>query len=323
MQKDVDTADAHRAPGMQPHPIDWAQRFHAVTQTAVQAQLVHRGFRPLWVNAAFADLFRFASVAEVLSCACLLDLFDPGACADARDWPRRCGGPMYGRRLLCRRGGARFPADLYSRLVVWDGADAASICIVDASHEEATLSQLATSAPDDWRCPSVRPTWNAEQRWVAGHPLQVLLVEADPARRQAAATLLLSLGCRPRCAKSAAQALAALHARAFDLVVLALDLPIMDGFELSRRIRTLPTPSAGLPIAALAPRADADMREAVADAGMDACLLAPLTRRRLAETVTALTRSIEPAELDEIEQEHERDEPGDRVDCDHGFSAWI
>jgi hypothetical protein len=63
MKEDVDLSDAPYAPHPQPGSIDWAQRFLAVTQTAMHAQLVHAGFRPLWVNAPFVDLFRFDSAA--------------------------------------------------------------------------------------------------------------------------------------------------------------------------------------------------------------------------------------------------------------------
>jgi CheY-like chemotaxis protein len=284
----------------------------------MHAQLVHAGFRPLWVNAPFVDLFRFDSVAEALACASLLDLLTEHC--------ERGGGARthYGRRLLRRRDGVRFPADVYSRPVMWDGAGAAAVSILDASDDEAALADLSSAPGVAWLCMSQSGAGVGRSvRNARGRQVEILLVKKGDGAWSCVAAILHALGCRPTLARSGVQALGALAARPFDLVLLELDLPVMDGFELARRIRALPLPWARLPIAALTPRHGEDVREAVADAGMDAYIPSPVARPHLAAAIAALTRSIEAAELDEIEQEHDRDEPDDRIDGEHAVSALI
>ncbi|MBL8549680.1 MAG: response regulator [Hyphomonadaceae bacterium] len=280
--------------------INWAQRFQAVTQAPLQAQLVHRGLRPLWANSAFVDLFHFSSIADVLSCGCLTGLFDPDTDYDAR---------AFGRRLLCRRDGARFPAEIFSTPVVWDGARAAALSIRDAREEDA----VAADDADAW---IFRPP-PAPKRAHRKAARVVLVVHAWPEARRALAAELAVLGLQSDLAGTAGQALALFEARPFDLVITALDLPGEDGFALARRIRALPLPWARAPIAALVPGDGAALRDAIAAAGMDAWLGLPPSRTRLAEAISALTGSVEPAELDEIEEKDDRDEPGDRVDGHH------
>jgi len=80
---------------------------------------------------------------------------------------------------------------------------------------------------------------------------------------------------------------AALHG-AFDLVLLALDLPIMDGFAAVAALRHV---GCRAPVIALAPPADAELRDRSRAFGFDAFLLKPLDRMTLVELVARHVRA--------------------------------
>ena len=68
----------------------------------------------------------------------------------------------------------------------------------------------------------------------------VLIVDDDPAMREALCEATRDLGHDARAAASGSQALSALHARPVDAVLLDLRMPDIDGIEVLRRIRTRP-----------------------------------------------------------------------------------
>ncbi|HXZ85270.1 MAG TPA: response regulator [Myxococcota bacterium] len=80
---------------------------------------------------------------------------------------------------------------------------------------------------------------------------------------------------------------AALHG-AFDLVLLALDLPIMDGFAAVASLRHV---GCRAPVIALAPPDDGELRERSRAFGFDAFLLKPLDRMTLVELVARHVRT--------------------------------
>jgi len=100
----------------------------------------------------------------------------------------------------------------------------------------ATAEEPAAAAADE------APKTQVRRR----HPV-VLVVEDDPAERAAFARALLGSGCYVLEATNGQQALETLVANPVDLVVLDVTLPGMDGFDVTRVIKSQPTMS-GLPI---------------------------------------------------------------------------
>lgn len=122
------------------------------------------------------------------------------------------------------------------------------------------------------------------------HPAQVLVVSANPIVVHVVGKMVEQMGCRYVPVESAAQALGALSREPFDLVLTAIDLPQMDGLELTRRIRSRgPGPSSPrLPIVALG--VDTSSLDACRDAGMDGLIRRPLTERRVESSVRRALR---------------------------------
>ncbi|WP_211103603.1 response regulator [Azospirillum sp. TSA2s] len=111
--------------------------------------------------------------------------------------------------------------------------------------------------------------------------LSVLLVEDNPIGRLVAAGFFKALGHGVTTAEDGAQGLAAATDKRFDLIVMDVQMPVMDGLEASRAIRALPGEAGRVPIVALTAGTDAEDDAQCRDAGMDDCLHKPLTMDRL------------------------------------------
>ena len=109
---------------------------------------------------------------------------------------------------------------------------------------------------------------------------RVLLVEDNPVNQMVAKGMLGKLGCEVVLAAHGAEALELLGTHAVDMVLMDCNMPVMDGYEASRRIRQSGRwPS--LPIVALTANAMPDERERCRAAGMDDYLAKPFRREEL------------------------------------------
>jgi CheY-like chemotaxis protein len=122
----------------------------------------------------------------------------------------------------------------------------------------------------------------------------VLIAEDNDINALLARALLVRLGHRPTIASNGAAALeswrAALSAGApYDLILMDVHMPEVDGLEATQRIRAaeVETGAARTPIVALTANAFGEDREACLLAGMDAFLVKPLDRERLAEVLAS------------------------------------
>jgi CheY-like chemotaxis protein len=91
------------------------------------------------------------------------------------------------------------------------------------------------------------------------------------------------LGYQASAASSGVDALEALQRGKYDLVLMDCQMPEMDGFEASRRIRKSGCP--GIPIVAVTANAMVGDWERCLDAGMDDYLSKPIELSRLAKTL--------------------------------------
>jgi signal transduction histidine kinase/DNA-binding response OmpR family regulator len=122
--------------------------------------------------------------------------------------------------------------------------------------------------------------------------LAVLVAEDNEINALLAHTMLGKLGHIPTVVTDGVSAVAAIAtAQAvgapYDLVLMDLHLPGMDGLEATKRIRALGTEAGGVPIIALTANAFAEDREACRAAGMDGFIVKPFDRERLEEAIAA------------------------------------
>jgi signal transduction histidine kinase/CheY-like chemotaxis protein len=112
----------------------------------------------------------------------------------------------------------------------------------------------------------------------------VLVVEDNPANREVISAMLAALGLRSVLAADGEEALERLAERAFELVLMDCQMPRLDGFETTRRLRALDYRTrAGdaVPVVAVTAHAVDGYRERCLAAGMDGYLTKPVTIDRL------------------------------------------
>ena len=121
--------------------------------------------------------------------------------------------------------------------------------------------------------------------------LRVLLVEDEPVNRLSLGTMLGKRGVEVLLAENGEEALRVLRAESVDLIFMDVQMPVMDGLETTRVIRTDArfAERARVPIVALTAYAMAGDRERILAAGMDGYLAKPVHMKSLFETLERLT----------------------------------
>jgi CheY-like chemotaxis protein len=131
-----------------------------------------------------------------------------------------------------------------------------------------------------------RNTWVAPEAHAtptfAGH--RILLVEDNPVNQRVALRVLQKLSAEVTIANNGAEALERIAECRFDAVLMDCQMPVMDGFTATRRIRELERGgSKRLPIIALTANVMSEDREHCIAAGMDAHLGKPIEPAQLAD----------------------------------------
>ena len=110
---------------------------------------------------------------------------------------------------------------------------------------------------------------------------RVLLVDDHPMNRELGMALLTLAGCEVTTAEDGAQALEAVRTDDFDLVLMDVHMPGMDGLTAARAIRALPGPVADIPIIALSADVLPEQIARCRAAGMDGHVAKPIRREEL------------------------------------------
>jgi signal transduction histidine kinase/CheY-like chemotaxis protein/streptogramin lyase len=135
-----------------------------------------------------------------------------------------------------------------------------------------------------YEAPTVHTRTHAASAAVdASAALDVLLVEDDATVAEVVIGLLGRLGHRGTHVANGLAALAELKAAHYDVALIDLDLPGIDGLQLARMLRA--GAHAHLPMVAVTARSVGDEEAQIRAAGMDALLRKPLTSAMLAETI--------------------------------------
>ncbi|ULU25139.1 hybrid sensor histidine kinase/response regulator [Dyella terrae] len=122
---------------------------------------------------------------------------------------------------------------------------------------------------------------------VDAQPLRILLVEDDAIVAAVVRGLLERAGHEVRYVGNGLAALAELAQATCDVILLDLDLPGIDGFQIARLIRQREEPGCRIPIVALTARSGGDEEVRARDAGMDGFLRKPLTGEQLSDAIQA------------------------------------
>jgi two-component system, cell cycle response regulator DivK len=116
---------------------------------------------------------------------------------------------------------------------------------------------------------------------------RILLVEDNPDNRDMLSRRLIRRGCEVEFAGDGAEAVAAAQAAPPDLVLMDLSLPVMDGWEATRRLKADPR-TAAVPVIALTAHAMSGDRDRALEAGCDDYDTKPVDLARLLGKMAAL-----------------------------------
>jgi signal transduction histidine kinase/AmiR/NasT family two-component response regulator len=125
--------------------------------------------------------------------------------------------------------------------------------------------------------------------------LRILLAEDNPVNAILARALLERSGCSVVTVATGEEAVAAIEAGPYDLVLMDLHMPVLDGFGATAKIRALSGGVAKTPIVALTAAASEEDRRECRAAGMDDFITKPLDPRALQQLLTRWTPAPEKA----------------------------
>jgi CheY-like chemotaxis protein len=114
-------------------------------------------------------------------------------------------------------------------------------------------------------------------------PLRILLAEDNPVNQKVALGLLAKGSHLITIANNGREAVEAAAAGTFDVVLMDVQMPIMDGLTAAREIRRLPGAAGAVPIIALTANAMREDAERCSAAGMNACVTKPIDPATLFE----------------------------------------
>lgn len=197
-------------------------------------------------------------------------LFEPFSQADS-SIARQFGGTGLGL-VISRRLARLMGGDIH--LTSQEGAGACfKFTAVFQAHDEAVVST-----------PSLSDT---AQDTPAGDGLTVLVAEDNPHNQVVVRAFLEAMGCDFEIVGNGQQAVVAASRRDFDLVLMDIQMPVMDGLAAFEAIRALPGPRGGTPIVALTANAMADDRSRFIQAGFDGHVAKPIDPAQLAAVLAA------------------------------------
>jgi CheY-like chemotaxis protein/nitrogen-specific signal transduction histidine kinase len=192
----------------------------------------------------------------------LRQLFRPFAQASA-DVARRYGGAGLGLTFV-RRVARAMGGDLEVKSRKGEGSTFRLTVLVDPVERTARDPDTTASAR---------------------RPLRILCVEDNPYGRVVMNTVLIELGHKVDFAENGEAALEAAARGRYDVVLMDIALPGIDGLEATRRIRALPGATGRIPVIGISGRTRSDDEQAARAAGMNAYLVKPVSPAKLAEAL--------------------------------------
>jgi len=137
-----------------------------------------------------------------------------------------------------------------------------------SSQNENSINSIATQLPTSMHCNKF-----------------VLVAEDNKYNQILVRKLLESIGCRVDIANNGEEAVQAVEQNTYDVVLMDINMPVMDGLAALKSIRALPSKNAQIPVIALTANAMKGDREKLLSAGMNDYIEKPINSRRLIQSV--------------------------------------
>ena len=145
----------------------------------------------------------------------------------------------------------------------------------------------------------------ASQAMQTANPQQVLLVEDNPVNRKVVINLLEKFGHTVTAVENGRQALDALHTQGYNIILMDVQMPEMDGNEATERIRTLESGHHHTPIIAMTAQTFTSEIQRLFASGMDAYLSKPMRPQELFDAIEQWSLPF-PAKRPWVDRSHKR-----------------
>ncbi len=134
------------------------------------------------------------------------------------------------------------------------------------------------------------------QSTASGLPaLEILVAEDNQSNRELLVRILSRLGHVTEVVGNGRDAVSAVERRAYDLVLMDVRMPVMNGIEALQAIRAMPGPAADLPIVAITADAMRGDREKHLGLGFTESISKPIDRKHLNRVLTDCQRNLAAA----------------------------
>lgn len=153
---------------------------------------------------------------------------------------------------------------------------------VDSGEDRGSTFWFAVALPIG-EAPEIRPAGTSEA--VNRRPAHLLLVEDVEANQEIVRAVLESVGHTVDLASNGYEALRALRSRHYDLVLMDIQMPGMDGIAATKRIREMPGPEQEIPVIAMTANVLPEQVAEFIAAGMNDHVGKPFNRHELYRTI--------------------------------------
>jgi CheY-like chemotaxis protein len=151
-----------------------------------------------------------------------------------------------------------------------------------------TLTLPAAVAQDRAGAPAPVPADDAPAPVLPRRVLDVLVADDNAINRRFVGHALEALGHRCELVDNGQAALDKAAQRRFDLVLMDMHMPRMDGIAATRAIRALPAPAGTVPVVAITADVMPEMADKAAEAGVTAMLYKPMQKDDIARLLGVL-----------------------------------
>jgi PAS domain S-box-containing protein len=159
----------------------------------------------------------------------------------------------------------------------------------EGSRFEVTIEAPACETPK----PAQSPGPSREDAAGERRALSILVAEDYPMNQKLIGLILSKLGHEATIVDDGSMVLAALDRASFDVVLMDMQMPVMDGLTATRAIRARTDAAARTPVIALTANADEANAQACLDAGMDRIVTKPIQIERLVEALAQVVAARE------------------------------
>ncbi len=156
-----------------------------------------------------------------------------------------------------------------------------------------------SAAPSTAPCSAAEPPTAAADA-LPGQGRRILLVEDSPTNQMVAALVLRGAGYRVDVAGNGIEAIEAVTAARYDLILMDISMPEMDGLMATQILRGMPPPAGTVPIVAMTADAMDSDRDRCLAAGMNDHVAKPVDRTRLLGTVARWLSDGEAASQEDV-----------------------